>query len=93
MRRRGRDEVGGNELRALVHELVERVLPVRARGAPDDRLRAEFTSASAVYGKWKGTYAGLVVDALAALGDELAVRLHVALLEVVRELVQILVIR
>jgi hypothetical protein len=42
---------------------------------------------------WKGTYAGLVVDALAALGDELAVRLHVALLEVVRKFVQVLVVR
>ena len=39
VRRRGREEVGGDELRALVHELVERVLPVRARRAPDDRLR------------------------------------------------------
>ena len=40
VRRRGRDEVGRDELRALMHELVERVLPVRARRAPDDRLRA-----------------------------------------------------
>ena len=39
VRRRGREEVGGDELRALVHELVERVLPIRARRAPDDRLR------------------------------------------------------
>ena len=39
VRRRGREEVAGDELRALVHELVERVLPVRARRAPDDRLR------------------------------------------------------
>jgi hypothetical protein len=37
--RRGREEVRRDQLRALVHELVERVLPVRARGAPDDRLR------------------------------------------------------
>jgi hypothetical protein len=36
--RRGREEVRGDELRALVHELVERVLPVRTRRAPDDRL-------------------------------------------------------
>jgi hypothetical protein len=43
--------------------------------------------------RWASTYAGLVVDALAALGDELAVRLHVALLEVVRELVHVLVVR
>ena len=39
VRRRGGKEVGGDDLRALVHELVERVLPVRARRAPDDRLR------------------------------------------------------
>lgn len=39
------------------------------------------------------TYTGLVVDALAALSDELPVRLHVALLEVVRELVKVLVVR
>ena len=38
--RRGRDEVSGDELGALVHELVERVLAVRPRRAPDDRLQA-----------------------------------------------------
>jgi hypothetical protein len=30
------DEVGGDEARALVDELVERVLAVRARLAPED---------------------------------------------------------
>ena len=38
VRRRGREEVGRDELRTLVHELVERVLAVRSGGAPDDRL-------------------------------------------------------
>ncbi len=38
VRRRGRDKVGGDELRALVHELVERVLSVCAGGSPNDRL-------------------------------------------------------
>ena len=38
VRRRRRDEICGDDLRALVHELVEGVLPVRARGAPDDWL-------------------------------------------------------
>ena len=34
----GREEVRGDELRALVHELVERVLAVGAGCTPDDRL-------------------------------------------------------
>ena len=38
VRRRGREEVGRDELRALVHELVERMLAVRSGGTPDDRL-------------------------------------------------------
>jgi hypothetical protein len=38
MRRRGRDEVGGDELGSLVDELVEGVLPVGPGGTPDDRL-------------------------------------------------------
>ena len=38
VRRRGGEEVRGDELRALVHELVERVLAVRARSSPDDGL-------------------------------------------------------
>ena len=38
VRRRWREEVRWDELRALVHELVERVLPVRARRAPNDGL-------------------------------------------------------
>ena len=41
----------------------------------------------------RDTYARLVVHPLTSLGDGLAVRLHVSLLEVVRELVQILVVR
>ena len=44
-------------------------------------------------GNDRRTYAGLVVDALAVLGDGLAVGLHVSLLEVVGELVQVLVVR
>ena len=35
----GRDEVSGDELRALVHELVEGMLTVCAGCAPDDWLR------------------------------------------------------
>ena len=38
VRRRGREEVAGDELRALVHELVERVLAVGPGRAPDDGL-------------------------------------------------------
>ena len=38
VRRRWREEVGGDELRALVHELIERVLAVLASCAPDDGL-------------------------------------------------------
>ena len=38
VRRRRRDEVGRDQLRALVNKLVERVLAVGTRGAPDDRL-------------------------------------------------------
>ena len=35
---RGGDEVGRDELRALVHELVERVLAIGTSSTPDDRL-------------------------------------------------------
>ena len=38
VRRGGRDKVCGDEFRALVNELIERVLPVGARGAPDNGL-------------------------------------------------------
>lgn len=38
VRRGGRDKVRRDELRALVNKLVERVLPVRARGTPDNGL-------------------------------------------------------
>lgn len=43
VRRRGGDEVGGDQLRTLVHELVERVLAVGSSGTPNDRLRYENT--------------------------------------------------
>lgn len=66
--RRGHDEIGGDDLRAQVHKLVEQVLPARAHRAPDDR-------------------AGLVVDALAAVGDEHALGLHAALLEVRKQVI------
>ncbi|KAI3477404.1 hypothetical protein L1887_60923 [Cichorium endivia] len=69
----GGDKVAGDELGALVDELIEGVLAVGACLTPDDG-------------------AGLVVDALGVLGDELAVGLHVALLEVVCELVHVLVV-
>jgi hypothetical protein len=39
VRRRGREEVGWDELRALVYELVERVLAISAGRTPDDRLQ------------------------------------------------------
>ena len=38
------------------------------------------------------TYTGLVIHALTTLGDELSIRLHVPLLEVIGELVKILVV-
>ena len=38
------------------------------------------------------TYTGLVVDTLTALGNELSVRLHVSLLEVIGKLVEVLVV-
>jgi len=38
------------------------------------------------------TYSGLVIDSLAGFGHALAVGLHIALLEVVGELVEILVV-
>ena len=44
VRRRGREEVARDELRALVHELVERVLAVGAGRAPDDRLESRVIS-------------------------------------------------
>jgi hypothetical protein len=33
------DEISGDELRALVNKLIERVLAIGACSAPDDRLR------------------------------------------------------
>lgn len=41
VRRCGGDEVCGNELGALVHELVEGVLAICAGGTPDDGLFGE----------------------------------------------------
>jgi hypothetical protein len=41
MRRSGCQEIAGDQLRALVDELVERVLAVRARCAPDDGLQKQ----------------------------------------------------
>ena len=38
------------------------------------------------------TYAGLVIDPVTLLGDGLAIALHVTLLEVVREFMQVLVV-
>ena len=40
-RRRGCQEVGRDDLGALMHELIERVLAVSARCAPDDGLQVE----------------------------------------------------
>jgi len=74
VRAHGRQEVAGHEARALVHQLVEGVLAVGARLAPDHR-------------------AGGVVDAAAVARHVLAVALHVALLEVGGEAVQVLVVR
>ena len=39
VRRRRREKVRRDQLRALVNQLVERVLPVGTRCTPDDRLR------------------------------------------------------
>ena len=69
----GGDEVAGDQPRSLVDQLIERVLAVGSRLAPDDG-------------------AGAVVDALAGAVHALAVRLHVALLEVRREAVEVLVV-
>ncbi|GMR55918.1 hypothetical protein PMAYCL1PPCAC_26113, partial [Pristionchus mayeri] len=66
----GSDEIGRNETSALVYQLVECVLAVRARLAPHDRARR-------------------VVDTSARSRDELAVALHVSLLEVGSEAMEI----
>lgn len=73
MARSRRDKVRRDELGALVHELVERVLAIRSRGPPQNRSR-------------------LIVDAVPVLGDEFPVGLHVALLEVVGEFMEVLVV-
>lgn len=41
VRRCGGEEVCGDEFGALVNQLVERVLPVRARRTPDDGLEMD----------------------------------------------------
>ena len=71
---RWRDEVARHQPRALVDELVERVLAVGAGLAEQDR-------------------SGLVVDAAAVLAHVLAVALHVGLLQVGRQPVQVLIVR
>ena len=70
---RRRQEVARHQVGALVDELVEGVLAVGARLAPDHRP-------------------GAVVDRTPGLVDALAVALHVALLQVVGEVTQVLVI-
>ena len=62
---RGGDEVGRDELRALVHELVERVLTVRASGSPDDGLLNVALRYNVAHEGKERTYTGLVVHALA----------------------------
>lgn len=69
----GRDEVRGDQLGALMDELVERMLAVGSRSSPQDG-------------------SGLIVDAASILCHEFAVRFHVALLEVVSEFVEVLVV-
>ena len=68
------DEVGGDELRSLVDQLIERVLAVRSRLTPHDR-------------------AGLHAYGVALEVDGLPVALHVELLQVRREPLQVLVVR
>ena len=58
-------EVGGDEFCALVHELVERVLTVRARGSPDDGLLNVALRYNVAHEGKERTYTGLVVHALA----------------------------
>lgn len=67
-------EVTGDQLGALVDQLIEGVLAVGTRLTPDDG-------------------AGLVVNRLAVAIHVLAVGLHVALLEVGREAVHVLIVR
>ena len=74
VRLREPDEVARDQLRALVDQLVERVLAVGARLAPHDR-------------------AGLPRDPVAVAVDRLAVALHVELLEVRREVREVLAVR
>ena len=59
------EEVGGDEFCALVHELVERVLTVRASGSPDDGLLNVALRYNVAHEGKERTYTGLVVHALA----------------------------
>ena len=59
------DEVGRDQLRSLVHELVERVLTVRASGSPDDGLLNVALRYNVAHEGKERTYTGLVVHALA----------------------------
>ena len=87
----GGDKISRDQLSPLMNELVERVLAVSSSGAPDDRLKyhksviaREFLATEA--------YTSLVIHTLTSLGNELSVRLHISLLEVIGELVEILIV-
>ena len=69
----GADEVGRDELRALMDELIEGVLAIGARLAPDHRTCG-------------------VLDRRALARHALAVALHVALLQIGRQIAQRLII-
>ena len=73
MRICGCQKVGWNKLSSLMYELVERVLAVCSRCAPNNR-------------------SGLIVYGCTGLGYRFSVRFHVALLEVVCEFVEVLVV-
>ena len=59
------EEGGGDELRALVHELVERVLTVRSSSSPDGWLSIVALSHNITHeGKGRRTYTSLEVHTL-----------------------------
>src|SRR5690606_9523160 len=74
VRNRRGDEIARYHFGTLVDQLVERVLAVGARLAPDD-------------------WASLVIHRVAVTVNVLAVGFHVALLEVGRKAVHVLVVR
>ncbi|CCK16170.1 hypothetical protein BN136_2180 [Cronobacter universalis NCTC 9529] len=74
MRNRRRDEIARDQFGALVDQLIERVLAISARLAPDNR-------------------AGLVIHGVAVTVNVFTVGFHIALLEVRREAVHVLVVR